>query len=102
VAQVAGRKAWRRSRDARRGRVAARFAWRCAGREGSRFPVGCVDLQMCQGVRGRGGERRTLGCAGTRCTDGHTLDRKGVAGGGDHPRCTDGYTPAGGSGVREA
>jgi hypothetical protein len=42
------------------------------------------------------------GVACSRCTDGPFLDRKrGIAERGDHPRCTDGHTPAGVSEGRE-
>jgi hypothetical protein len=49
--------------------------------------------------RHRGGIREG---GGPHCTDGPTLDRKGVAGRGDHPRCTDGHTLAEGSGEERA
>jgi hypothetical protein len=46
-------------------------------------------------------EEDSRGGVGPRCTDGPTLDRKGVVEGGGHPWFTDGHTPAGGSGGRE-
>jgi hypothetical protein len=98
----------------------ARGAGRGAVRERKSIPRRMGRLPGVSGVRGEGGERRTGGGAGPRCTCGHahaagedsrggvgpcctdrpTLEGKGVAGGGDHPRCTDGHTPAGSAGER--
>jgi hypothetical protein len=58
-------------REARTGRGAARVA------RGVDSPDGRVVLRVCQGARGGGGQRGTLGGASSRCTDEPTLDRKG-------------------------
>jgi hypothetical protein len=117
-----GRETQARSGSQGTGREARAYgAARVARGVGSRSdepPSGCVRGQEEEGERdvrrcrptlhrrahschwGGGGDSR--GGAGPRCTDGLTLDRKEVAGGGAHPCCSDGHTPAGGSGEERA
>jgi hypothetical protein len=72
---------------------------------GKRGRRGEKDVRRCRPTFHRRAHSRrwgdSRGGVGPRYTDGPTLDRKGVAGGGDHPRCTDEHTFSGGSGGRE-
>jgi hypothetical protein len=96
--RIVGRKARRKSRDARHGRTARRELWDARGVDSlsDEPPFGSVKGQE-EGERREGLEEVPADVAQT----GPLSIGKGLREGGDHPRCTDGHTPTGGSGGRK-